>query len=106
VYTGAGAQAAQLVDRFGGLGDTLDEAKRRMGLSTDARVQLYELPRPSTSLFGTLLGLFGSHGRTSAPTIELTDLPVIRELLRGLPGSVLVSPQGAHARLPYEIVFE
>jgi protease IV len=105
VYSGAGAQAVQLVDRFGGLGDALDEAKRRMGLSTDERVQLYELPQPQASLFGKLLGLFSS-GARAAPAINLADLPFLRELLRGLPASVLVSPHGAHARLPYEIVFE
>jgi protease IV len=103
VYTGAAAKPIQLVDRFGGLGDALDEAKKRMGLDATTKVQIYELPKLSTSLLGRLIGLASAQAK---PTIQLTDLPVIRELVRGVPGSVLVSPDSPQARLPYDISFE
>jgi protease-4 len=103
IYTGAAAKPIQLVDRFGGLGDALDEAKKRMGLELTTKVQVYELPKVSSSLLGTIGKLIGVQAR---PTIELTDLPMIRELLRGVPGSVLVSPMSPQARLPYDISFD
>jgi protease-4 len=104
VYTGAMAQSIQLVDRFGGLGDALDEAKKRMGLATTAKVQLYELPKESGGLFGTVGKLFGVHAEAK-PTVELFDLPIVRDLLRAVPGSVLLAPETPQARLPFEINF-
>lgn len=103
VYTGALAMPVKLVDRFGGLGDALDEAKRRMGLDPSTKVQLYELPKTPPSLFGWLGKLVGAQAR---PSVEITDLPVVRELLRGVPGSVLVAPQAPQARLPFDIDFD
>jgi protease-4 len=104
IYTGALAKPIQLVDRFGGIGDAIDEAKQRMGIARDTKVQLYELPKVGGGLLSLLLG-----GLTSAqakPTVDVTDLPGIRELLRGVPGSVLVAPNVPQARLPYDVVFE
>jgi hypothetical protein len=46
--------------------------------------------------------LFGVHEDARS----LIDLPIARALLRGIPGSVLVAPEGAQARLPYDITFE
>jgi protease IV len=103
VYTGAHAQTRKLVDRFGGLGDALDEAKRRMGLGPDALVQLVELPRPPSSLFGVLGNLIGAREPAGASVLEL---PVVRQLLRGVPASVIASPDVPQARLPIEIQFE
>ena len=100
VYTGAAAKPIQLVDKFGGLGDALDEAKRRMGIDPGTKVQIYELPKVSTSLLGRLTGLTSAQAK---PAIELTDLPMIRELVRGVPPSVLVGPGVPQARLPYDI---
>jgi hypothetical protein len=97
------ARPIQLVDRFGGIGDAIDEAKKRMGLSLDTKVQLYELPKQSGGLLALLSGLAGFAQATRAPSI--LDLPVVRDLLRAVPGSVLVSPETPQARLPYEIVF-
>jgi hypothetical protein len=97
------AEPIKLVDRFGGLGDALDEAKRRMGLSPGTRVQLFELPGKSSSLFGTIAKLLGASA--DAPRTVL-DLPLVQTILRGVPGSVLVAPDGAQARLPYDIVFD
>ncbi len=103
VYTGAMAKPIQLVDRLGGLGDAIEEAKRRMGLSTDAKVQLFELPKQSTSLLGVVANLLGANAQQP---LGITDLPIVQDLVRGIPGSILVSPDAAQARLPYEIVFE
>src|SRR5690606_8540656 len=44
VYTGVQAQAVKLIDKFGGFGDALDDAKVRMGLAVTDRVQIVELP--------------------------------------------------------------
>ena len=43
--------------------------------------------------------------RADQPTSVL-DLPLVQSLLRGIPSSVLTAPEGAQARLPYDIVFE
>ncbi len=103
VYTGVMAQPIKLVDRFGGLGDALEEAKRRIGLAPDTRVQLFELPAESGSIFGTIAKLLGASA--DAPR-TVFDLPLVQTILRGVPTSVLVSPDGAQARLPYDILFD
>jgi protease-4 len=103
IYTGALAQPIQLVDKFGGLGDALDEAKRRMGIAVDTKVQIFELPKLSSGLLGMLGGLVSAQAK---PQLQITDLPVVRDLLRGVPGSVLVAPNAPQARLPYDIVFD
>jgi len=100
VYTGAQARPRGLVDRFGGLGDALDEARRRMGLAPGAAIALRELPRPPASLFGLVGKLIGAH----ATTLDTAALPVVRELLRAVPASVLAAPEVPQARLPYELV--
>src|SRR6185295_6455429 len=60
VWSGAQAMPIKLIDRFGGLGDALDEAKRRMGLPEATKVQLVELPALPSSLLGTLGKLIGA----------------------------------------------
>lgn len=102
VYSGDQALHAKLIDKFGGLGDALDDAKHRMGLAADAKVQLYELPQVPTTVLGQLGHLLGADAR--APS--LLELPVVRELLHAVPGSLLVSPNGAQARLPFDITWE
>ncbi|MGE0872702.1 MAG: signal peptide peptidase SppA [Kofleriaceae bacterium] len=104
VWTGAQAQPIKLVDRFGGLGDAIEEAKRRMALPASAKVRIVELPRVETGLLGTLANLFGAHQQ--APPMALTDLPGVQELLRAVPASVLVSPGGAQARMPFDADIE
>ena len=89
-----------LVDKFGGMGAAIDEAKRRMELSPDTKVAFYELPKPPASLLGTLGSLFGVHERES-----VLDLALVRELLRDVPASLLVAPDEPQARLPFTIVF-
>jgi len=102
VYTGEQARPLKLVDRFGGIGDAIEEAKRRMHVAPGAHVTLVEMPATPTSLFGSLAGLFGA--RTEA-TLDITDLPVIRELVRGVPLSILVSPTSPQARLPFDVIW-
>jgi protease-4 len=103
VWTGTQAKPIHLVDRFGGLGDALEEAKRRMKLSPATRIQIFELPDVPSSLLGTLGSLIGVH---SEQPMSITDLPAIKELLRGVPASVLVDPGQAQARLPFELTWE
>ena len=103
VWTGAQALPIKLVDKFGGFGDVLDEAKRRMKLGPNARVQLIELPNAPTSLLGTLTSLLGVH---AAEPVSLTDLPMVKSVLAGIPASVLVQPDAAQARLPNDIIWE
>ena len=103
VWTGAQALPIKLVDKFGGFGDVLDEAKRRMKLGPNARVQLIELPNAPTSLLGTLTSLLGVH---AAEPMSLTDLPMVKSFIAGIPASVLVQPDAAQARLPNDIVWE
>lgn len=103
VWTGAQAQPIKLVDKFGGIGDAIDEAKRRMKLGANGRVQLVELPAVPTSLLGTLTSLIGA--QASEP-LSFTDLPMVKSLLSGVPGSVLAQPEAAQARLPNDIVWE
>ncbi|HSR96009.1 MAG TPA: signal peptide peptidase SppA, partial [Kofleriaceae bacterium] len=103
VWSGTQALPIKLVDKFGGLGDVLDEAKRRMGLSGSTKIQLVELPAVPSTLLGELGKLFGAQAEAA---LSLTDLPVIRDLLRGVPASVLVAPGVPHTRLPFDIVWE
>ena len=103
VWTGAQAQPIKLVDRFGGFGDVLEEAKRRMKLSPGARVQLIELPNLPSSLFGTLGSLLGV--KVEQP-FSITDLPSVKSFLQGVPASILVQPDAAQARLPNDFVWE
>jgi protease-4 len=100
VYTGAQAQPLQLVDKFGGIGDAIAEAKHLMALDPDAGVDLYELPKQPGNLLGTLGQLIGADARTG---LSLGDLPIVRELLREVPASMLVGPDVPQARLPFAI---
>ncbi len=101
VWTGSQALPIKLVNKFGGLGDAIDEAKRRAGLSLDTKVTLVELPKPPAGLFGKLGSLFGVHAASS-----VIDLPVVRSLLKGLPASALLGDRGPQARLPFDVVWE
>nr|MBA3498741.1 signal peptide peptidase SppA [Deltaproteobacteria bacterium] len=101
VWSGTMAKDVKLVDRFGGLGDAIDEAKVRMGISKDTRVQLYELPSLPSSLFGTLGRLIGL--RAEERTVLPTELPMLRSLLQGVPASVLADPSKPQARLPFDL---
>jgi protease-4 len=100
VFTGEQAKPIKLVDKFGGIADAIDDAKHRMGLPAGTSVQLVELPKLPSSIFGFLGDLLGVHEHT---TMSVTDLPMVRELLRGVPASLLVAPDSAQARLPFDV---
>ncbi|HEY0480055.1 MAG TPA: signal peptide peptidase SppA [Kofleriaceae bacterium] len=103
VWSGVQAMPIKLIDRFGGLGDAIDEARRRAGLSPADRVELRELPALPSSLLGTIGSLIGVG---EARTLELGDLPGIKQLLSGVPASVLVGQGQAQARLPFDVHWE
>jgi protease IV len=50
IWTGKQAQTIGLVDELGGLDTAIELAKKRIGLSTDAVVDIIELPKPKTFL--------------------------------------------------------
>jgi len=97
VYSGEQAKPLRLVDRLGGLGDALDEARVRMHLGPHAKVDLEELPKVPTSLLGVIGNLF-SRGPAELP---LSELPMWKALVRGVPPSLLAEPDAAQMRLPY-----
>ena len=101
VWTGAQALPIKLVDQLGGLGDALDEAKARMKLAPDTKVHVIELPEPPASPFGLIGSLLGVHADESAGSA--IAIPVLRELLEGVPASVLASPGSPQARLPFDL---
>ena len=101
VWTGDMAKPIRLVDRLGGLGDAIDEAKSRMGLPVTEKVQLVELPEVSGGLFALLGKVLG--GSQAAATPGLMDLPIVRSLLDTLPVSVLTDPTAAQARMPFDL---
>jgi len=105
VWSGEMARRERLVDRFGGLGDALDEAKRRMGLSADARVQIYELPVAPQSLASQIGRLLGVRAEEPGLLGGLEGVPALRELVRGVAPSVLVAPASPQARLPFELTW-
>lgn len=99
VYSGEQAKPLALVDRFGGLGDALDEARKRIGLPLGTRLEISEYPKVSTSV----IGVIGKLLTTSQPVVPLSELPVFKELARAIPPSLLVSPESAQMRLPYQL---
>jgi protease-4 len=103
VWSGTQAMPIKLIDRFGGLGDAIDEAKRRIGLATGDKVALRELPDQPQSLLGALGSLLGL---SDERTLGLGDLPVVKQLLAGVPVSVLVRPGQPQARLPFDIAWQ
>ncbi|HET7502323.1 MAG TPA: signal peptide peptidase SppA [Kofleriaceae bacterium] len=103
VWTGEQAMPIKLIDRFGGLGDAIEEAKRRMGAGPGDKVQLHELPELPSSLLGTLGQLLGV---TAEATQSITELPAIKELLEGVPAAALVAPGTPQMRLPFTIQWE
>jgi hypothetical protein len=68
-----------------------------MHLPPHAKIDLEELPKVPTSLLGVIGNLF-----SRAPAeLPLSELPVFKALVRGVPPSLLVEPDAAQMRLPY-----
>ncbi len=107
VWSGKQAKAIGLVDELGGLTDAIDHAKQMAGLDVDEKVRIVELPKQSVGLLSWLLGgIIRAKAVVADETLELHELAPIKDLLRSIPASLLVAPEGAQARLPFEIVWE
>jgi protease-4 len=107
VYSGAHAKPLGLVDRFGGIGDALDEVKHQIGLGPNDRIRLVHLPRPGGSLLSRLIGSFiGSATSDDERALDLRDLGPARAVIDSVPPSLLVDPTAPQARLPYDLIEE
>ncbi len=114
IWTGARAKEVGLVDRLGGIGDAIDEAKRRMGASDDERVELLQLPFVERGLLAQLRKLGGaSDGASGAALPAALDAlasgvtgELLRQLLPSLLPSVLLQPGQAQARMPFDLGWE
>jgi protease-4 len=105
VWTGTQAKDKKLVDRMGGIVDAVVEAKKRAGLGDDDTVHVINLPEAPAGLLQQALGLIG--GQAASETTGLAELPILADLLRILPGSLLFGADGRpQARLPFAIVIE
>ena len=63
--------------------------------------------RAARHLPSSLLGAIGRLlGAEVEAQLSITDVPVVKELLQGVPASVLVSHGVPHARLPFDILWE
>jgi protease-4 len=102
VYSGDQAMPLHLVDRFGGIGDALEEVRKRIGVPAGSRLEIGELPKVG----GSVLGYVGQLLSKDQPELPLSELPVLKDLVRGVPASVLLEPEQAQMRLPYELVLD
>ena len=100
VWSGQAAKARSLVDQLGGFGDALAETKRLAGLPAEAPVELDFGPDEPT-LFHQLASLLGIELRTEAASLSLTSIPGVTDLLRALPGSLVLAPSTPQARLDW-----
>lgn len=112
VWTGLQAKPISLIDGFGSIGDAIQLAKRRVGLSPDDEVRLVLLPKEGGSLLGLLLGgLVRSDADRQAEAErslleKLLPLGADKALLQAIPGSVWYQPGVPQARLPFSIVWD
>jgi protease-4 len=107
VWTGTQAKPIRLVDQFGGIGDAIRLAKRRVGLGDDEEARLLLLPTERTSLIARLVGgLASAEGEADEERSLLESLlprGADRALLEAIPGSVWANPGTPQARLPFSI---
>ncbi len=108
VWTGTQARPIRLVDQFGGVGDAIRLAKRRVGLGEDDEARLLLLPSERISLIARVLGgLASATGEAADDERSLLEslLPrgADRALLKAIPGSVWANPGTPQARLPFSI---
>ena len=124
VWTGSQALPINLIDQIGGFNEAIDEAKRRIGLSSDDRVRLVTLPKERSNLISQLLGgsLPGIRDIESRvdlglerPQKDPDPVAAWKALLPGnvgavlsdvIPASVWAQPGVAQARLPFAILWE
>jgi len=103
VWSGVQGKQQKLVDRFGGLVDTLAYAKQQMGVGADEPVRLIQLPSPAVGFLNLLLGDFM---KAQAPALSLRDLPGGAAIADAIPGSVWAQPDSPQARLPFNVVWQ
>jgi protease-4 len=112
VWTGLQAKPIRLVDQFGGVGDAIALAKRRIGLGPDRKVRLVLLPKESAGLLGWLLGGLARTDAERQQDMErallekLLPLGASALLLQAIPGSVWHQPGVPQARLPFSIMWD
>jgi protease IV len=112
VWTGLQAKPISLIDGFGSIGDAIQLAKRRVGLSADREVRLVLLPQQGSSLLSLLLGgLVRSDADRQAEAErslleKLLPAGADNALLKAIPGSVWAQPGVVQARLPFSIVWD
>lgn len=110
VWTGQRAREVGLVDRLGGVGDAIDEARTRMRAGRDERVELLQLPFVEQGLLAQLKRLGGvgaerSDAHAGGELGALLQVPALRAMVEQLTGgmlSVLWQPGAMQARLPFE----
>jgi hypothetical protein len=68
-----------------------------MNLAPNTKLDLREFPKVGTSVLSWIGKLIGSPQHE----LPLTELPVFKSLVRGVPPSILVEPDAAQMRLPY-----
>ena len=100
VWTGAQARGHGLVDELGGLTAAIDRAAALGGVPrlTGEPVDLLLLPRPTTSLLGTLSGISGAQDQDTAKLA-----PPLRDTLKFAAPYIYGPGEGIEARLPYEL---
>ena len=107
VWTGRQALERGLVDRLGGLGTAVEEARMLANLPEGAPVRLDSYPRPPTLSEIFFGGSSASARRILARKLlaeSLAELPQpIRELAGAAPAAALLSRERVLAHLPFEL---
>jgi protease IV len=106
VWTGARAKEVGLVDRLGGVGDAIDEARRRMRAGDDERVDLLQLPFVEQGPLAQLRRIGGIGEAAGGGQLDaLLRVPALRAMVEEMMGgmlSVLWQPGAMQARLPWD----
>ncbi len=95
VWTGLQAKERGLVDEFGGLAAAMAMARSTSGLSVSERVQWVHLPVATGGVLRSLLGL---------GTIGVNEQSSLTRLFELVPASLLVAPNTAQTRLPFDLI--
>jgi protease-4 len=109
VWTGSQARPIRLIDRFGGIGDAIEVAKREAGMDEDDEARLLLLPTENPGLFERLLGRLVSARAAREASAERGLIEALlpggadRALLQAIPGSLWAAPGTPQARLPFGI---
>lgn len=103
VWTGLRAKEVGLVDRLGGAGDAIEEARKRMKVPDDERIELVQLPVAEQGLLSQLRRFVGAEAAAAAPSLPTA---AIKSLIEGLMPSLLLAPGTMQARLPFELGWE